>query len=607
MTEPVITLNGVGKMYRLYQKPGAKVLDALGLGFLSWRHRNLYREFWALRDINLRIQRGERIGIIGRNGAGKSTLLKVLCGNLAPTEGEVQIRGSVQALMELGTGFHPEFNGRENIRASLAYHGLSDEEIRRKEEEIVEFAELEEFIDQPVRTYSAGMYARLAFSTATAIEPEILIIDEILGAGDAYFAGKCLERMQRLTEEAGATVLFVSHDLAGVQQLCPRVIWIERGRLHRQGPALEVIKEYQAVVRAEQETRLRARDMRVLKKQAAQLDADADVYQKLLFHLVSLPSSRPAGKQKERLRVYRVALLLGGQTLAEIDVGSPMDNAASWRNYVMDGDGYMDWGKPARDETGTYRSFGDFGGRYAHAPFELALPRSAATGRGELTLEMSCRIPENGGAAVEIYDGTRYHRLGVLEFSSADTKDVACYRWVIPWAVLPGAEPEKESEAAPAEADTPTVSEYGDGKMEILAIRLLNEAGEETRIFQTHQPMEVELDVFASQPADNPVFVFCIYLPDGRCASQWIVSSESLGIPRMEGRGTVRFRVDRLLLGRSAYVASAAIFKYLRRDGAESEAFHVLDRCLHFQVLQPMEDTVERGLCLQPFQAEWIA
>jgi len=180
-------------------------------------------------------------------------------------------------LLELGTGFHPEFSGRENIQSYLAYQGLSPKEIEAREEEIIDFSELEEFIDQPLKAYSAGMYARLAFSTATVIEPEILIIDEILGAGDAYFSGKCVERMNRITNDSGATVLFVSHDLSSVQALCDRVIWVNRGRIKRDGEPLSVIKEYMALVRREEEIRLRARDLRVSKKQALLLESQKDI------------------------------------------------------------------------------------------------------------------------------------------------------------------------------------------------------------------------------------------------------------------------------------------------------------------------------------------
>jgi ABC-type polysaccharide/polyol phosphate transport system ATPase subunit len=256
MSHTIISLSRLSKVYRLHHRPIDKVLDALGVNaWLFWR-RNYYRPFWALRGIDLEVRRGERVGLVGRNGAGKTTLLRLIAGSVAPSEGRVRVEGTVQALMALGTGFHPEFTGLQNIDAALAYHGLTSRQIRTRAEEIIDFAELREFIDQPVKTYSAGMYARLAFAVATSIEPDILIIDEILGAGDAYFYGKCVERMKRLTVDRGATVLFVSHDLPSVLALCDRAVWLERGEIAADGAPLEVTQRYYAQVQREENARL---------------------------------------------------------------------------------------------------------------------------------------------------------------------------------------------------------------------------------------------------------------------------------------------------------------------------------------------------------------
>ena len=272
--ETVIHVENMGKMYKLYKNPKDKILDAFGL---NWFKKNYYKEFWALRGINLTIKKGERVGFIGHNGAGKSTLLKIITGNILPTEGSIKVNGKIQALLEMGTGFHPEFTGRQNIRASLVYQGLPSEKIAQYESEIIEFTELEEFIDQPVKTYSAGMYSRLAFATASAVVPELMIIDEILGAGDAYFNGKCVERMQKLTSEAGATILFVSHDLQSVQNLCTRVIWINKGKIVFDGDVLTGIKLYLQSVRQNEEQRLKLRDRKALKKQGFFSDKESEI------------------------------------------------------------------------------------------------------------------------------------------------------------------------------------------------------------------------------------------------------------------------------------------------------------------------------------------
>ena len=204
-----IHLARVGKMYRIFPTRIDTALDALGVARLMPWHRPKYQEFWALREIDLELKRGHRIGIIGRNGAGKSTLLKLISGNLPPTEGEIEVRGNVQALLEAGAGFHPEFTGYENIHASLTYQGLTTPEIRAATDEIAEFTELGQFLSRPFKTYSAGMQARLNFATATAVKPEILIVDEILGAGDAYFFSKSTDRMVKLVEEAHLSCSFL--------------------------------------------------------------------------------------------------------------------------------------------------------------------------------------------------------------------------------------------------------------------------------------------------------------------------------------------------------------------------------------------------------------
>jgi lipopolysaccharide transport system ATP-binding protein len=206
-------------------------------------------EFWALRDVSFEVKRGEVVGIIGRNGAGKSTLLKVLSRITEPTRGRVTIRGRVASLLEVGTGFHPELSGRENIYLNGAILGMTRAEIRRRFEEIVAFAEVEKFLDTPVKRYSSGMYVRLAFAVAAHLEPEIMVVDEVLAVGDTEFQEKCLGKMKGVASSEGRTVLFVSHNMAAVQQLCHSGVWVDHGRIRRIGPAARVVETYASSVR----------------------------------------------------------------------------------------------------------------------------------------------------------------------------------------------------------------------------------------------------------------------------------------------------------------------------------------------------------------------
>lgn len=237
----------LSKTYRLYKNINQMILDRFGLlRLLPWKAAGI-RDFSALDGLNLTIRQGERVGVIGRNGAGKTTLLKLVTGNFSPSAGSLKIRGSVQALMQTGLGFHPDFSGYENIRSGLQYSGLSGKELADAIADIIDFCELKDFLYQPVSTYSLGMQTRLQFATATAIKPDILIVDEIMGAGDAYFSTKSAHRMQRLAE-SGCTMLVVSHSMEQIMQFCPRVIWLERGRVAAEGDALSVIKQYEEFV-----------------------------------------------------------------------------------------------------------------------------------------------------------------------------------------------------------------------------------------------------------------------------------------------------------------------------------------------------------------------
>jgi lipopolysaccharide transport system ATP-binding protein len=257
VSDIAIRIEGLGKRYRLVpRRDGHDTLrDSIASGAATSlrRLRSARRgrppapgkdEFWALRDVSLDIREGEVVGVIGRNGAGKSTLLKVLSRVTDPTEGWADLRGRLGSLLEVGTGFHPELTGRENTYLNGAILGMRKAEIRRKFDAIVDFAEIGQFIDMPVKRYSSGMYVRLAFAVAAHLEPEILLVDEVLAVGDMAFQRKCLGRMQEVGRE-GRTILFVSHNMAAVEQLCDRTLYLDRGIVKAQGRTADVITAYQ--------------------------------------------------------------------------------------------------------------------------------------------------------------------------------------------------------------------------------------------------------------------------------------------------------------------------------------------------------------------------
>jgi ABC-2 type transport system ATP-binding protein/lipopolysaccharide transport system ATP-binding protein len=239
-----IQAQGLGKRYRLGEGRYATLREQIAGGLRRGRTQtDGAREIWALRDLDLEIDQGDSVGIVGRNGAGKTTFLKTVARIVRPTTGVVRVRGRVGALLEVGTGFHPELTGRENIFLNGVVLGMSRREVRQRFDDIVEFAGVERFLETPLKRYSTGMYLRLAFAVAAHIEPDVLIVDEVLAVGDAEFRQRCLGRMSEFGRE-GRTVLFVSHDIGAVGQLCQRAIWLDRGRVRSDGASHDVLGQY---------------------------------------------------------------------------------------------------------------------------------------------------------------------------------------------------------------------------------------------------------------------------------------------------------------------------------------------------------------------------
>lgn len=236
-TDVVLSVRNISKCFEMYEKPAHRLYQTLCAG-----RKKFYKEFWALRDISFDIHRGECVGIIGRNGAGKSTLLQIITGTLAPTTGTIETRGRIAALLELGSGFNPEFTGRENVYLNASILGLTKQEIDARYNRIVAFADIGDFINQPVKTYSSGMMVRLAFAVIAHVDADILIVDEALSVGDAYFQQKCMRFMRKFMEEH--TVLFVSHDTGAVNGFCQKGILLKRGQIEMQGAAKDITQHY---------------------------------------------------------------------------------------------------------------------------------------------------------------------------------------------------------------------------------------------------------------------------------------------------------------------------------------------------------------------------
>ncbi len=239
---PAIEISHLTKVYKLYRKPSDRLREALG-----WSRKKKYKELYALNDVSFSVARGETVGIIGTNGSGKSTILKIITGVLHPTEGSVAVDGRISALLELGAGFNMEYTGIENIYLNGTMNGYTKEEIEERLPSILEFADIGEYAEQPVRTYSSGMFVRLAFAVAINIDPEILIVDEALSVGDAFFQAKCYHKFEEFRKE-GKTILFVSHDLSSIAKYCDRVILLNKGDLIAEGGPRKVLEIYKQIL-----------------------------------------------------------------------------------------------------------------------------------------------------------------------------------------------------------------------------------------------------------------------------------------------------------------------------------------------------------------------
>lgn len=365
---------GVSKVYRLYARERYRLLDVLGL---LPKSSGAYREHKAIDGLSLEILRGEKVAIIGRNGAGKSTLLKLVSQVVQPTSGVLEVVPRVHALLQIGTGFHPDFTGRQNVYAYLSQIGIGGAHADRLFREVVDFAEVEHYIDQPVKTYSTGMAVRLMFSTSTAIDPDLLLLDEVLGVGDAYFTEKSFDRIRQLCASRGTTLLLVTHAVYDAARLCERMIWIDRGQILLDGPASAVIRAYEDSIRVQEEHRLRTK--RLLSAAALATGGPAPVTPLL----VEIAAARNA---PQPCPVYISAIdVRDGETLVAsvpLDSDSPGGGLAG-----VHSEGTV-WGDPLEWHGARSRPMLPYGSPFHRVAGTLAIPSAAIGQHHPLTLSV---------------------------------------------------------------------------------------------------------------------------------------------------------------------------------------------------------------------------
>jgi lipopolysaccharide transport system ATP-binding protein len=549
---PAIDLSGVGKQYTLYPTRADRLLDTLGLARLVPGRRQRYQRFWALRGINLSLPRGARVGIVGRNGAGKSTLLKLITQNIDPSEGKVEVHGEVQALLQTGSGMHPDFTGYENIHAALTYQGLTKAEIKDAVADIEDFTELGPFLAQPFKSYSTGMQARLAFATATRVKPDILIIDEVLGVGDGYFLAKSTERIKKLID-SGATVLLVSHAMDQIIRFCEQALWIDRGQVMAHGDVLDVVKEYERYLRLLDERRLKARNK---SRQAGGAVPDGDPFTDAL----NVRFTAPAGS---RLKVSSVTLSENDRPQETVRVGGPQDGAVGNAAGVLLTPG-AGWSEPVvagRAHRVVAGATGDVVFRLYH--FDPTV---------RYTLDVECQT-----------DG----RPGFLELLRQDTSLAkATVKPTSDWQRVPLEYGGAEERTATAEPAIKLHYWPGLGDLKIERVRLLDPDGQEQTVFPFGGTLIVEVTVRADATGTFPFRpnIALFRRSDGVLVSQQPGEPTTLTMTAGERR-VARLRLAPLNLGNETYVFSVGIYRKLDLSAVEApERYDAIDRSFEFRV-----------------------
>jgi lipopolysaccharide transport system ATP-binding protein len=563
MSDAVVRFENVGKMYKIFSSKWDNLMDALGFDRRIAREGERFSEFWALRGIDLELRRGERVGIIGRNGAGKSTLLKLVTGNMAPSEGHVEINGQVQALLDIGGGLHPEFTGRENAEASLSFLGLGRREIATAIEDIADFTELGRFLDQPFKTYSLGMQARLSLGIATTIEPEILIIDEILGAGDAYFFAKSTRRMEQLLG-SGASVLLVSHALNQVARFCDRTIWIDRGRIVMEGRTIEVVKAYEKFTSELETRRLMAKNQ---KARAGGFDGfERDGYTDALV-------VRIRTEPGVECDVSEISLFRDSELEERVLVGHAQDaDAMQAAHVVLEGGS---WTGPVREGGDHFRRIEAYEGMPAVADALIHLwffyPQAS------YRLRVVHRT--TGAATIEV---SRQDEL----CASARLRNEGAETWEVTELAL-------DDTGSTVSDDRPsssvTISHWtGLGGLAVEEVALLAEDDSEQTVFAVEQPLRIRF-TFKAREADTYVVIpiALIFRDDGLVMTRHIGPQETIELGE-DDRGEAILDLGPLKLGNGNYLVTVALYKSLDPIEASldtAEFYDIVDRSYEFQVV----------------------
>lgn len=576
MSNVVIQARDLTKTYRLYSKPHYRFLDMFGL---LGKKRGAFTEHVALDRVNMDIRCGEKIAIIGRNGAGKSTFLKLVTKVTQPTTGQIKVNGKVHALLQIGTGFHPDFTGRENVYAYLAQLGITGKEANRKCAEIIEFAELEEYIDQPVKTYSTGMGARLMFSTSTAITPNLLVLDEVLGVGDAYFTQKSYERIRELCEGEGTTLLLVTHDIYSASKICDRVIWIDRGRVLMDGDAPTVIKAYEDSIRTQEEQRLR------LRKQAKLQELKANHQSRALDYILLEIRSRDNKPQPCPVYFSEISLYYQGVPIASLPLGvNGFDNED---NSHLQQEG-TSWGDTVFWEGRQSRPMLNYGSPFHKVAGVFVTPGLFTDAdKTELECVIEYWSQEPCDLVLRAFIQEREINLGPLPLAQKE--------WVKHSVQCLYEKKQDEHMHLKPLPEINTTGTHGSGAISVLDVKILNDQEQETYFLSHGKSMDLLIRYQIQKPdLREKAQVLVAFHRDGVQDVCRIITRDLLFDASENARGVIRLHLPKLMLANGTYSVTVMVAEEEYYD-REQTVFYSINPGVYICISKFFDVVIQNG------------
>lgn len=608
MSEVAIRAENLVKRYPLAQSPRRRLLYVFGLANV----RERTAEKAALDHVSVTISRGEKVGIVGRNGSGKSTFLSLVSGVLQPTSGRLEVRGTVHPLLSLGASFNDEMTAAQNVSAYLAQCGFAGSVAKERAAEIADFAELGEYWDQPVKTYSSGMRMRLMFASATSIEPDLLLLDEVLTVGDAYFVSKSLDRMRQLCSGSGTTLLMVSHSIGMVAELCDRIIWLDQGRVRMDGAPDAVRRAYDVYIRAEEENRLKKIQMRAARKWIRADGAPPDresgpkidprpvsagkVPQGIAHAQLQTNNRQPP---KRGLLISRLSFEADGREVGILALQGERGNPIQ----LSEGFEHGNWGELRHEAGEAVREFLPYGTPFHKLPFLIRDPdlvTQAMNGKLSAVLRYRSEYAEELDLIVQA-GASEAQAVAALSISPSDSyRDMRAT--LVPLAVAQG-----------AEAGKVAVGRFGTRRMEIVNVEFLDGEGRERLVYTVGTPFVARLSYRVNDPSfdEKPVIVM-VFEKDGYLKThRFYLDGQRFGPERPEG--IIEVKAAPLLLTPGEYKISIAVHaeghatRQTPRDyfAVSYTVYDMYFRCFSLTVFEPGRTTILNDLIFQ-HPAVWV-